>query len=41
VWRETLLLHKFHQEHVKAVGHAVENQLVPPVLRTLRVKQVG
>lgn len=41
VWRETLLLNKFHQEHVKAVAHAVENQLAPPVLRTLRVKQVG
>lgn len=41
VWRETLLLHRFFRDHHKAVALAAENQLPAPVLRTLKVKQIG
>jgi hypothetical protein len=42
VWRETLLLHKFYTDYVKAVQHAKENQSpTPGSLKTVKVKQFG
>ncbi len=41
LWRETLLLNKFHNDHLLATAQALEKEMQPPIARTIPVKAFG